>query len=197
MAEPTDWRHTATPRLRLDLPTTADVDDLFAIHADPDSWRHFPWGRHTERQEAVDQVSQSEKQFDRDGLGFWSVRDRPDGPVVGRGGCTIPTGRMWWSLYYRFATSVQRRGYATEMATRAIEAARDLQPGRPVVAHLLEHNDASRRTAERLGMVLAWRGPDRPSPDPDAIRLVYVDREPTGELLDALEAHLAGLLVDQ
>jgi RimJ/RimL family protein N-acetyltransferase len=192
-----DWRHTATDRLHLDLPTEADVDDLFAIHSDPDSWRHFPWGRHTERQQAVDMVSQSEKQFDLDGLGFWSVRDRPDGPVVGRGGCTIPTGRMWWNLYYRFASAVRGRGYATEMATRAIEAARDVQPGRPVVAYLLEHNEASRRTAERLGMVLAWRGPDRPNPDPDAIRLVYVDREPTGELVAAIEQHALDQLVDQ
>ena len=187
-----DWRHTATDRLLLDLPTEADVDDLFAIHSDPDSWRHFPWGRHTEPQQAIDLVSQSEKQFDLDGLGFWSVRDRPGGPVVGRGGCAIPTGRMWWNLYYRFATAVHRRGYATEMATRAIEAARDVDSGRPVVAYLLEHNVASRRTAERLGMVLAWRGPDRPNPDPDAVRLVYVDRDPTDELVAAIEAHALG-----
>ena len=63
------------------------VDDLFAIHSDPDSWRHFPLGRHTHRREAVHMVEQAEKQFSRDGLGYWSIRDRPGGPVVGRGGC--------------------------------------------------------------------------------------------------------------
>jgi RimJ/RimL family protein N-acetyltransferase len=99
---------------------------------------------------------------------------------------------MWWNLYYRFAGSVHGRGYATEMALRAIEAARDVEPARPVVAYLLEHNTASRRTAERLGMRLAWRGPDRPNPDPDAIRLVYVDREPTEELVAAIEEHALG-----
>jgi RimJ/RimL family protein N-acetyltransferase len=187
-----DWRHTTTERLFLDLPCDEDVDDLFAIHSDPDSWRHFPLGRHTHRREAVHMVEQAEKQFARDGLGYWSVRDRPGGPVVGRGGCAYPTGRMWWNLYYRFATGAQGRGYASEMATRAIEAARDVEPARPVLAYLLEHNRASRRTAERLGMVLAWRGPDRPNPDPDAIRLVYVDREPTAELVAAIEAHALG-----
>jgi RimJ/RimL family protein N-acetyltransferase len=191
-ASSTDWRHTTTERLFLDLPADTDVDDLFAIHSDPDSWRHFPLGRHTHRREAVNMVEQAEQQFARDGLGFWSVRDQPGGRVVGRGGCTIPTGRMWWNLYYRFAGSVHRRGYATEMATRAIEAARDVEPARPVVAYLLEHNEASRRTAERLGMVLAWRGPDRPNPDPDAVRLVYVDRDPTDELVAAIEAHALG-----
>jgi len=191
-AIPRDWRHTATDRLLLDLPTAADVDDLFAIHSDPDSWRHFPWGRHTHRREAVNMVAQAEKQFARDGLGFWSVRDRPGGAVIGRGGCAIPTGRMWWNLYYRFSTVVHGRGYATEMATRAIEAARDVDPGRPVVAYLLEHDVASRRTAERLGMALAWRGPDRPNPDPAAVRLVYVDRDPSDDLVAAIDAHALG-----
>jgi len=188
----TDWRHTTTERLFLDLPTPADIDDLFAIHSDPETWRHFPLGRHTQRSEAVNMVQRAETDFARDGLGYWSVRDRPDGPVVGRGGCTIPTGRMWWNLYFRFATAVHGRGYATEMATRAIEAARDVEPGRPVLAYLLEHNEASRRTAERLGMMLAWRGPDLPNPDPDAVRLVYADREPTAELVAAIEAHAQG-----
>jgi RimJ/RimL family protein N-acetyltransferase len=189
---PADWRHTTTARLWLDLPTDADVDDLFAIHSDPESWRHFPLGRHTDPGQADEMVAQSERQFALNRLGFWSVRDDPRGPVVGRGGCTIPTGRGWWNLYYRFAGAVHGRGYATEMATRAIEAARDVEPDRPVVAHLLEHNEASRRTAERLGMRLAWRGPDRPNPDPDAVRLVYVDREPTTELVEAIESHALG-----
>jgi RimJ/RimL family protein N-acetyltransferase len=137
-------------------------------------------------------VEQAEKQFDRDGLGYWSVRDRPGGPVIGRGGCTVLTGRRWWNLYYRFATTAHGRGYATEMATRAIEAARDVDPARPVVAYLLEHNESSLRTAERLQMVLAWRGPDRPNPDPHAIRLVFVDREPSQELVAAIEQHALG-----
>ncbi len=186
------WLHTTTARLWLDLPTEADVDDLHAIHSDPESWRHFPVGRHTSREQSADMVTQSERQFARQGLGYWSVRERPGGPVVGRGGCTSPTGRPWWNLYYRFATSVHGRGFASEMGQRALEAAHDVEPTRPVVAYLLEHNLASRRTAERLGMRLAWRGPDRPNPDPDAVRLVYVDREPTPELVAAIEAHALG-----
>ena len=39
-------------------------------------------------------------------------------------------------------------------------------------------------------MRLAWRGPDRPNPDRDAVRLVYVDREPTDELV-ARDAEVA------
>ncbi|QIG46011.1 GNAT family N-acetyltransferase [Nocardioides anomalus] len=181
--------HVRTERLHLDLPTGADVDDLFAIHSDPELWRHFPVGRHTRREQAEEMVRQSAWQFETHGLGFWSVRDAADGPVIGRGGCTHPTGRPWWNLYYRFAASVHRRGYATEMSRAALRAAHAVEPDRPVVAYLLEHNTASRRTAEALGMTLAWRGPDRPNPDPDAVRLVYVDREPSAALVAAIEVH--------
>ena len=58
----------------------------------------------------------------------------------------------------------------------ALAAAADPDPGRPVVAFLLEHNVASRRTAERLGPTPVWRGPDAGDPDPDAVRLVFADR---------------------
>ena len=59
----TDWRHTTTARLWLDLPTEADVDDLHAIHSDPESWRHFPSGRHTSRAQAAEMVTQAQWQF--------------------------------------------------------------------------------------------------------------------------------------
>lgn len=45
-----------------------------------------------------------------------------------------------------------------------------------MVAYLLEHNLASARVAEKLGLSLQQRGPDVGSPDPEAIRLVYADR---------------------
>ena len=56
----------------------------------------------------------------------------------------------------------------------AFEAAAAFDPEAPIVAYLLEHNEASRRTAERAGMTQVWRGPDREVPG--GIRLVYADR---------------------
>jgi RimJ/RimL family protein N-acetyltransferase len=108
---------------------------------------------------------------------------------VGRGGCAVPDGSPWWNLYYRFGAAVHRRGYATEMAGAAIEAAHDIGPDRAVLAYLLEHNVASRRTAEGLGLRLVWRGPDVGNPDRDAVRLVYVDREPDAALMGAISRH--------
>lgn len=190
------WRHVRTTRLWLDEPVAADAADLFAIHSDPASWAHFPSGRVTDPAAGAVMVGASRRRFDRDGLAYWSVRDADGGPVVGRGGCALPdealdadpTGRGWWNLYYRFDQRVLGRGYATEMGTAALAAARAVAPERPVLAYLLEHNHASRRTAERLGLRLVWRGPDADNPDPDGVRLVYLDRDPDDELVAALAA---------
>lgn len=117
------------------------------------------------------------------------MRDDADGPVVGRAGCASAEDRGWWNLYYRFSPAVHGRGYATETARAALEAATAVDPARPVVAYLLEHNVGSRRTAERVGLQLVWRGPDAGNPDPDAIRLVYADRTLDAALLDEVAAH--------
>lgn len=189
-----DPRHVRAARLWLDEPVEADAPDLLAIHADPASWRHFPSGVVTDPAAGATMVAASGRRFARDGLAYWSVRDRADGPVVGRGGCAVPdealdadvTGRGWWNLYYRFDQRVLGRGYATEMGEAALRAAREVAPGRPVLAYLVEHNVASRRTAERLGMRLVWRGPDADNPDPDVVRLVFLDRAPDDVLVTAL-----------
>lgn len=187
-----DWRHVRTERLWLDEPADGDADALFAIHADPASWRHFPSGRVTDRRAGATMVGASRRRFERDGLAYWSVRDEEGGPVVGRGGCMVPDealgGRGWWNLYYRFDRRVVGRGYAAEMGRSAIESANDVAPERPVLAYLLEHNVACRRTAERLGLTLIWRGPDDGNPDPGAVRLVYLDREPDEVLVAAMDA---------
>jgi RimJ/RimL family protein N-acetyltransferase len=202
----TDWRHATTARLRLDEPVEGDAAALFAIHGDPASWVHLPSGVVTDPAAGAVMVSASRTRFARDGLAYWSVRDEADGPVVGRGGCSVPdealdadpTGRGWWNLYYRFDQRVVGRGYATEMGEAALEAAHDVAPERPVLAYLLEHNHGSRRTAEKLGLRLVWRGPDADNPDPDAVRLVFLDRQPDDALVTALAAEGMGVrhLVD-
>lgn len=188
----TDWRHLRTARLWLDEPEEADADALLAIHADPASWRHFPSGVVTDPEAGRTMVGASRRRFERDGLAYWSIRAADGGRVIGRGGCSVPDEGLgepgWWNLYYRFDQRDVGRGYATEMGFAAIEAAHQVAPERPVLAYLLKHNQASRRTAEKLGLRLAWRGPDADNPDPAAVRLVYLDREPGDALVSALAA---------
>ena len=59
------------------------------------------------------------------------------------------------------------------------------------MAYLLDINGASRRTAEKVGLSLVWSGPDAGNDDPDAVRLVYLDREPDAAIRAAMDERFA------
>jgi RimJ/RimL family protein N-acetyltransferase len=182
-----DYRHLRTERLRLDAITHAEMDAVHALHADPAVWQHFPSGLHDrERSRAL--VAQIERDWEKSGLGYWAISHAAsddDEPLLGVGGCARRRARFW-NLYYRLNPAGWGQGFATEMIGAALSAAADVRPDLPVVAYLLEHNVASKRSAERAGLQLAWRGPDAGNPDPAAIRLVYADRPLPDDLVEIL-----------
>lgn len=174
--QPADWAHQRTERLWLDRPTEADIDHLYPLHADARVWTHFPSGRHTDRATTEEMVQGIIENWDRDGLGYWSLRDADPGPVIGLGGCRLVPEHRRWNLYYRFTPEVQGRGYATELARTAVAVANRFDPEVPVVAIMMDINRSSWRVAEKIGMTKVWEGPDEGNPDRDAIRFVYADR---------------------
>jgi len=192
-----DHRHIKTARLDLDAVLASDLDDHFALMSDPGVWGHLPSGRHTSPERTMEGIEHSLGHWARDGLGYWTARLRADlpgtplraGDVVGTGGCALRVGTSWWNLYYRLTPSAWGLGLAAELVTAAIDAAHAVDPDRPVIAYLLEHNVESRGRAEKAGLSLVWRGPDAGNPDPAAVRLVYADRPIDPELLDPITAH--------
>lgn len=106
------------------------------------------------------------------------VRAHDGDAVLAHAGCSPRDG--WWNLGYRFAADTHGQGLATEAPRPALAAAVQVRDV-PVVAYLLEHNHASRRVADKLGLTLQHRGPDAGNPDPAAVRLVYADRQLTLE----------------
>lgn len=175
----------STERLTLAAVTDADLDELHSLSSDPRVWQHFPAGRHTSREQTARQIEGFVAAWRRDGLGYWTARLREDDAFVGVGGCTLTRG-VAWNVYYRIRPEMQGRGLASELVAAARAAAAQVRPDLPVVAYLVEHNLASRRTAERAGLRLAWRGPDAGNPDPDAVRLIFTDRELGDEALAVL-----------
>lgn len=173
-----------TDRLRLAEPVAADLPELFTIYSDPLVWQHFPSLRHTEPAQTESLLTGLIDGWERDGLGMWIVRPLGGGPILGHGGCTIRR-EVFWNLGYRFAAAAHGHGYATEVATVAVAAARSQRPDLPIVAYLLEHNTASANVARKVGLSLQHRAPDAGNPDPHAIRLVYADRQLTDEQLAA------------
>ncbi|WP_426171807.1 GNAT family N-acetyltransferase [Microbacterium sp. DWRC1-3] len=164
-----------TPRLRLSRPVEGDLDALFAISADPRVWTHYPSLRHQRPEDTLAGMARWEASWARAGLGSWVVRVRSTGEVIGNGGCTL-LGDAVWNLGYRLSADHHGNGYATELAFAAVEQARAVDPDRPVIAYLVEHNHASAKVAEKVGLELVHRAPDAGNPDPSVWRLVYADR---------------------
>lgn len=173
-------RSLRTERLRLDVPGRGDLDGLAEIYRDPRVWTHFPTLRHTSSGQTEAMLDEWIAAWGRDGLGPRIVRGLDDDTVLGHAGCSWrPSG--WVNLGYRFAAETHGHGLATEAARVVVVEAVAIWPDAPVVAYLLEHNVASMKVAEKLGMALQHRAPDAGNPDPAAVRLVYADRALTPE----------------
>lgn len=177
-----------TVRLCLDKPTPTDVDKLHALYSDPRVWTHLPSGRHHERAQTAAMVDRWRQGWNEIGLGQWVVREGSNTTIIGHGGCAVRQA-CFWNLGYRFRPEVQGRGLATELSHVAVSNAHAVRPELPVVAYLLEHNAASARVAEKVGLVLRHRAPDVGNDDPDAIRLIYADRELAEDELAATLGH--------
>jgi RimJ/RimL family protein N-acetyltransferase len=161
-----------------------DLDDMYALHADPLVWAHLPSGRHTSPAQTAELLAVQQRAWASEGLGYWSVRTA-DGTPIGIGGAVRHEGPVW-NLYYRLTPKTWGQGYAGEIVHAARAAATSVDPDRPVTAFMLEHNTASARVASRAGLTQVWRGPDSGNPDPAAIRLVYADRPLTTACLEAI-----------
>lgn len=192
-----EFRHLTTARLRLGAVVPDDLAEHYALMSDPGVWGHLPSGRHTSRERTAEAIAHSVGHWERDGLGYWTARLLVDltgtplraGDVVGTGGCALRVGTSWWNLYYRLTPAAWGHGLAAELVAAALDAAHSVDPARPVIAYLLEHNAQSRVRAERAGLSLVWRGPDAGNPDPDAVRLVYADRPLDADLLARITEH--------
>ncbi|MDX6315179.1 MAG: hypothetical protein QOF44_4643 [Streptomyces sp.] len=171
---PNAFARVLTERLELHAVSMADLAPLFAINSDPDTWRHAPDERHTTADQTRVWIDRAAARWRTDGLSYWSVRLRSDGSTIGVGGVQRHASGGW-NLYYRFAPASWRQGYATEMSHAAVEAASAVDPEVPVFAWILDHNEASRRVAERLGFKNYGEFADT---NDGVTRLAYADRPP-------------------
>jgi RimJ/RimL family protein N-acetyltransferase len=163
-----------TDRLDLRAVDPADLEALHRICADPDTSRHIPAGLHQDLAFTRDWIERTAAAWRQDGLGYWTVRLRADGAVIGLGGAHRRP--KFWNLYYRFDPVCWGRGYATELVRAAQRAALALDPDLPLVAWVHTDNAASEAVAERAGLknhgfldAEHWKG--------EPMRC-YADREP-------------------
>ena len=149
MAEAMEERWTA--RLHLRPVTADDTAALVALEMDPRANLHRPDGPPT-LEEAEQHVLDYLAQWAGDGVGYWAVEVR--GKVVGVAGLRFMVWRKRdvWNLYYRFSPEVWGLGYATEVASEAVQAAFEHVPRLPVVARTRPDNAGALRVAEAAGL---------------------------------------------
>jgi RimJ/RimL family protein N-acetyltransferase len=160
----------------------ADLDAVHAIQSDPDTHVHDPTGRPTDIQSTQHMIDMSQRSWDEHGFGLWTVRFA-DGSIAGTCGAFVSKLPVW-NLGYRLSPATWGRGLASAAAAKAVETAGAADPELPIIARVLATNPASARVAERVGLVLAWRGPSTKGPE----RLILSDRELPKALLDSIIA---------
>jgi RimJ/RimL family protein N-acetyltransferase len=150
VALPTPTLHTA--RLRLRPVTSADADDLFALHSSAHVLRYWdapPW---SERARA-DQFVAACRRMAEEGSGARLAIDRvSDGAFIGW--CSLsrwnPDHRSA-ALGYCLSAAAWGRGYATEAARAVLQWAFDTLDVNRVQAETDTRNLASARVLEKLG----------------------------------------------
>jgi RimJ/RimL family protein N-acetyltransferase len=149
-----------TSRLRLVPYAEDDIDALHAIWIDADVRRYLWDDVVITRERAAEVVLESIVTARDHGIGYWTVRTAPDGPVIGDCGFHFMNGPDAIELFYSLARPYWGRGLAFEGSLAAIAYAWDCTPFDRVYARIDTPNEASLRLIRRLGFeyLLSWRG---------------------------------------
>jgi RimJ/RimL family protein N-acetyltransferase len=142
-----------TPRLLLRPPVLQDFDAYFEIHGDPQTNRFNPAGV-PDKGKAAAALATYVADWKMPGFGYWAaaMRETSSG-IVGFGGVRrkqFADGPAL-NLYFRFRPSAWGKGFATELATEALEFAfNDLREPR-VLASTRTDNLPSQKALTRAG----------------------------------------------
>jgi RimJ/RimL family protein N-acetyltransferase len=147
-----------TQRLVLRRFTTADVDNLVSLDADPDVTRFITGGIPTARDEIENEILPEflgyYEQFE--GYGFWAAIEKATGEFLGwfhfRPREEADPGEA--ELGYRLRKSAWGKGYATEGSRALISKGFTDFGVQRVVAETMVVHQASRRVMEKAGLTL-------------------------------------------
>lgn len=143
-----------TERLVLRAPELEDEGVLFAVHADPATNRHNPYGPMADRTMAHEWITAFVSHWHTHAFGHWCVSEADDTAVIGFAGVEVHEWqqRTILNLYYRLTPAKWGQGYATEAALEAVRTGQRVRPDLPIVARTRVHNLGSIRVAEKVGL---------------------------------------------
>ena len=143
-----------TRRLMLCELEPRDVDAILPMMQDPEVMRYWP--HPYTRESTSDWIAHWVARYQEDGCGYWLVRNRHSGDVVGQAGVILqdlggPEPEA--GLAYIVHRPYWRQGYAYEAASACREWAFNALEVNRVIATVRPENVPSAAVARKLGMV--------------------------------------------
>ena len=157
-----------TPRLILRELTPADFDALYAVLADAEIMRHYPYAFDEARVKCW--IDVNIQRYRDHGFGLWAVCLKDTGDMIGDCGLTLQMidGESLPEIGYHIRRDCQRRGYAREAAAAVRDWAFAHTDYPALYSYCKYTNVPSYRTAEAIGMRFLKEYPD------DANKITHV-----------------------
>ena len=149
-----------TERLFLREMCMEDFEALYAVLADPDIMKHYPYSFDEER--VREWIERNVKRYKENGFGLWAVCLSGTGEMIGDCGLTLQNieGEMLPEIGYHIRRDCQKKGYAKEAAAAVRDWAFE-HTGYPALYSYCKYtNVPSYRTAEAIGMHFEKEYPD-------------------------------------
>lgn len=142
-----------TPRLVAERLHERHLDDLVALHLDPEVSRYLGGTRSADVTKAY--LAANLAHWDRHGFGLWAWRT-PDGVFVGRAGIRplAVEGVPEIEVAYALTRDAWGRGYASEMTLALVDHALGRLSLPSLVGVVMVEHLASRRVLEGAGFIL-------------------------------------------
>lgn len=172
-----------TPRLALRAPQPSDLEAMFDVLADPVANRFSPCGLIATREASALLLEDWRAHWQNEGFGYWAITrreqlDAPSDEVVGFGGVMRRSvdGVSNLYLYFRFRPQAWGQGLASEMALVALDMAFEKLHAQRVLAVVAPANTPSRKTLDRIGLLLKSSIADVPGQPPSLVYEITADR---------------------
>jgi RimJ/RimL family protein N-acetyltransferase len=140
-----------TARTRLCRFEESDVDNLVALHGDPEVMRYLDTGKPHTRARIENETLPAILTGYRDGGGHWAVIERATEAFLGWGDLSYQ-GFGTFEVGYRIMRRSWGKGYATEITEALLRRAFDDLHAERVIATTMAVNAGSRRVMEKSGL---------------------------------------------
>ena len=140
-----------TERLFLREMTMDDYDALYAVLADPDIMRHYPYSFDESRVRAW--INRNVERYGIFGFGLWAVCLKETGEMIGDCGLSMQLigGVIKPEIGYHIRADMQRKGFAKEAATAVRDWTFRNTPFLKIFSYMKYTNEPSARAAQSWG----------------------------------------------